>query len=392
MSNSPNLKLNPYRTALALSLGAAVSLGFARFNYALLLPSMRQDLAWTYTQAGSMNTANALGYMVGALMAAPIGKRFGLARTFWVSMIVVGIAMVLTGFVSNFTVLLIFRTLAGFAGATTFIIGATLASQLAGSGRGGLILGTYFSGIGIGVFLASLGLPNLLEQDITVWRTAWIVMGAISLLFAIFGRQAALSIMPPKATDHSGRTTFYSPKLIPVTIGYFLFGFGYITYMTFVISLLRSSGVGSTGVTIFWFIFGVASMANSFIWSRLLDRAKGGQAMAVVLVIIAIGNVLPILSTSNISIYLSAVLFGGAALTVVTSATNIMRKSLPMGGWARGIALVTIVFSVGQTLGPLVSGYLADRSSSLTSGFILSASILFLGALIALLQKEVRVD
>ena len=114
--------------------------------------------------------------------------------------------------------------------------------------------------------------------------------------------------------------------------------------------------------------------------------------MAAALAIAAIGDVLAIFSTSNASIYLSAILFGGSALTVVTAATNIMRKSLPVGGWASGIALVTIVFSIGQTLGPLVSGYLADRTASLTSGFILSASILFSAALISLLQKEVRVD
>lgn len=383
---------SPIKIALALSLGSAVALGFARFNYALLLPAMQQDLAWNYTQAGSMNTANAFGYMFGALMAAPIGKRVGLARTFWVSMMLVGLAMLFTGIVSSFSLLLIFRSLAGFAGATTFIVGATLAAQLAGNGRGGLILGTYFSGVGIGVFLASLGLPQLLEKDLTIWREAWVVMGIISVVFALFGRNAALSVSPPTAHSQSGSTTFYSPKLIPVIVGYFMFGFGYITYITFVISLLRSSGVDSNGVAIFWLIFGIATMANSFIWSRLLDSAKGGQALAVVLAITAAGNVLPIFSTSNASIYLSAVLFGGSALTVVTASTNIMRKSLPVGGWASGIALVTIVFSIGQTLGPLVSGYLADRSSSLTSGFVLSASILFLAALISLLQKEVRIE
>ena len=384
--------INPIRTALALSLGAAVALGFARFNYALLLPAMRQDLAWSYTQAGSMNTANALGYMIGALLAAPIGKRFGLARTFWVSIILVGLAMIFTGVVSRFPLLLLFRLLAGFAGATTFIGGATLASQLAGSGRGGLILGLYFGGVGIGVSLAGLGLPQLLEQDLTMWRTAWVVMGVVSMGFAVFGRLAALSISPPQAQSQSGSTTFYSPQLIPAIVGYFLFGFGYITYMTFVISLLRSSGVGGNGVAIFWFIFGVGSIVSSFVWSRLLDRAKGGQAMAMVLVITAVGNALPILSTSSLSIYLSAALFGGAALTVVSAVTNIMRKSLPVGGWARGIALVTIVFSIGQTLGPLASGYLADRSASLTSGFVLSASVLFLAALITLLQREVKIE
>ena len=48
--------------AFALSLGAAISLGMARFSYGLLLPPMRDDLAWSYTLAGAMNTANALGY------------------------------------------------------------------------------------------------------------------------------------------------------------------------------------------------------------------------------------------------------------------------------------------------------------------------------------------
>ena len=383
---------SPIQVALALSLGSAVALGFARFNYALMLPAMHQDLAWNYTQAGSMNTANALGYMFGALLTASLGKRFGLARTFWVSIIFVGFSMLFTGFTSSFSLLLLFRLLAGFAGATTFIVGATLAAQLAGSGRGGLILGIYFSGVGIGVFLASLGLPQILERDFTNWREAWIVMGLVSFAFTFFSRNAALSISPPKAPSKTGSTTFYSPKLVPAIVGYFLFGFGYITYITFVISLLRTSGVDGKGVATFWLIFGIATMANSFIWSRLLDIAKGGQALAAALAIAAIGNVLPICSTSNTSIYLSAILFGGSALTVVTAATNIMRKSLPVGGWASGIALVTIVFSIGQTLGPLVSGYLADRTASLTSGFILSASVLFSAALISLLQKEVRVD
>ena len=57
--------------ALALSLGAAVSLGITRFAYGLLLPPMRADLGWSYTLAGAMNTANAVGYLVGAL-ATPL--------------------------------------------------------------------------------------------------------------------------------------------------------------------------------------------------------------------------------------------------------------------------------------------------------------------------------
>ena len=52
----------------ALSLGAAVSLGITRFAYGLLLPTMRADLGWSYTLAGAMNTLNAVGYLLGALV------------------------------------------------------------------------------------------------------------------------------------------------------------------------------------------------------------------------------------------------------------------------------------------------------------------------------------
>ena len=61
--------------AAALALGAAVSLGLARFSYALLLPPMRADLGWSYLTAGAMNTVNAAGYLVGALLRAALAAR-----------------------------------------------------------------------------------------------------------------------------------------------------------------------------------------------------------------------------------------------------------------------------------------------------------------------------
>src|SRR4051812_27275016 len=65
----------PLQTALALSLGAAISLGLSRFSYALLLPPMRDDLHWSYFLSGAMNTANALGYFAGALATPALLRR-----------------------------------------------------------------------------------------------------------------------------------------------------------------------------------------------------------------------------------------------------------------------------------------------------------------------------
>jgi len=68
---SPGLA-RPLLIAAGLALGPMVALGLARFAYSLLLPAMRSDLQWTLTQAGAMNTANAVGYLVGAIAAGPL--------------------------------------------------------------------------------------------------------------------------------------------------------------------------------------------------------------------------------------------------------------------------------------------------------------------------------
>src|SRR5690606_2593566 len=60
--------MRPGLVPWALSGGAAVSVGFARFGYALILPAMQTDLHLNYAEAGWLNTANSLGYLLGALL------------------------------------------------------------------------------------------------------------------------------------------------------------------------------------------------------------------------------------------------------------------------------------------------------------------------------------
>jgi uncharacterized membrane protein required for colicin V production len=68
---------------LAAGLGAvpALALGLGRFGYTLILPAMRSDLHWSYVQASSLTAANSVGYLVGALAAAPVAARWKAAPT-----------------------------------------------------------------------------------------------------------------------------------------------------------------------------------------------------------------------------------------------------------------------------------------------------------------------
>ena len=116
--------------ALALSVGAALSLGITRFAYGLLLPAMRDDLAWSYTLAGTMNTANAAGYLLGALLTPWALRRWDPVLLLSRGALAATMFMALSGFFTDASVLLLQRLLAGIASASVFVTGGLLAARL----------------------------------------------------------------------------------------------------------------------------------------------------------------------------------------------------------------------------------------------------------------------
>ncbi|MFL6054014.1 MAG: YbfB/YjiJ family MFS transporter [Actinoallomurus sp.] len=54
------------------------------------------------------------------------------------------------------------------------------------------------------------------------------------------------------------------------------------------------------------------------------------------------------------------------------------------------MALLTVAFSVGQAIGPLVSGLLSDSAGGISEGLWLSVVLLAVSAGIALVQREHR--
>lgn len=376
------------RRAVALSLGPAVGLGIARFGYALLLPSMRADLGWSYAAAGGMNTANSVGYLVGALTAAPLGSRLTVRHAFWSFLLLTVLSIFASGLTVDFTLLLLLRFLSGVGGAVVFVNGATLASRVGGNEESVkvLALGLYFGGVGLGIMISGIGLPQLLANDSSSWPFAWMALGVASLVALLVAGPSALASSDPPGQTDGPRERVFRISFLPSLGAYFLFGLGYITYMTFVIAFLRSEGVSTGQISLFWAVLGGSTLAAVFVWRPLIDRARPGSSLAVLLFVVALGAAVPLASTSLTGILLSGLLFGGSFLNVVATVTTIVRRSLPPAAWNAGIGLFTVFFSVGQILGPLLSGALADAFGGLTEGFLISAGFLLLGAALAPLE------
>ncbi len=390
------------RLAFALSMGAAVSLGITRFAYALLLPPMRDDLGWSYALAGGMNTANAVGYLVGALVTPALMRRFGVSRLLVVGAVLASLFMAGSGFVTAAPALLLQRLLAGIASAWVFVAGGLMAARLgeADASRGGLLLGIYYGGTGFGILASALLVPQVLQAaagEPHGWAWAWwalaVASGVATVLLAWAGRALPDRPAPAAAAAASG-----AAPGAPVALrrfgwalaGYAFFGIGYIGYMTFVIALLREQGASAGFVTLFYSLLGIACIASSRLWAGLLDRYRGGQPQALLNGLLGVATLLPVLSASAPIALVSGLLFGGVFLSVVASTTALVRHNLPSSRWAQGISVFTIVFAFGQIVGPTITGWISDGPGGLARGLVGSAIALWLGAVLASRQHALE--
>ena len=376
--------------ALALALAAAVSLGLARFSYALLLPPMRADLGWSYFTAGAMNTVNAGGYLVGALLAQRALRRFDARAVMLAGGTTAALLLAAHGGVRSDAMLYLLRSLTGVASAASFVGGGLLAARLASANtvRPGLVLGIYYGGVGIGI-VASVAIVPGLVAPASHWPAAWVALGVVALLATACTAALTRSLGMP-AWVGAARGSFAWRRFWPALAGYTMFGFGYIGYMTFVVTLLREQGQGGAVVNAFYTLLGVGVMASSWLWAGLLQRWRGGGPLALLNALLALATAMPVLSAQRGVVFASGLLFGSVFLSLVASTTALVRHNCAPAAWPAGIAAFTIVFAAGQIAGPSVVGLIADGRGGLERGFVLSAAVLALGALLAAAQRPLR--
>jgi predicted MFS family arabinose efflux permease len=376
---------------LALSLGPAIANGFARFAYALLLPSMRDSFAWNYSTAGALNTANAIGYIAGALAVFFTVGRIGNRRLFIAGIAITSLSLLATGLADSLEWLMLWRFIAGVFGAAVFICGSALASaQNSLHPRiQSVAIPLYFGGAGLGMVLSGIGIPVVLAWGGQgAWREAWIAMGALAILFSAIAILAACSSRDPSASRIAGHWNWHEFK--PGVLSYFVYGWGYITYMTFIIAWMRAHQADVVQIAIFWGMLGLAVIASPHVWRHRLAHGRGGRVLGQSCFVLAVAACLPVLDTSSLTMLISALLFGLSMFIGPAAITVMVRNGSPQGTWGAGIAAFTTAFGIGQAAGPVLSGWLGDATGSLSLAIASSAAILAGAGAIAFLQRDVR--
>ena len=382
---------DPARLILILSLAPTIGLGIGRFAYSLVLPDMRDALGWSYSAAGFMNTINAAGYLAGALIASRLIRRFGLAPAVrWGTLTCVA-SLALCALSGNFIVLSLARLLVGLGAAAVFIAGAALAATIAQSRpeRANFLLSLFYAGPGLGILSSGLIAPFVLQAfGPGSW---WIVWWAMTLLTTVMAIPLLVTPIGTRADFTNAAPTRFAIKPVLIyLIGYFLFGAGYIAYMTFMIAYIRDAGGGAAAQSAFWCLIGASAFVTPWLWRRVLARDSGGISTAIILGVNAIGAALPLFGHTTAWLAASALVFGVSFFAIVGSTTAFVRFNYSPAAWPTAIAAMTIAFGVGQILGPIATGAITDAMGSLSYALNVGAAMLAAGAVLAAFQHRLR--
>ena len=192
---------HPWMVLAGLALGVTVTNSFARFAYGLILPAMKSEMDWTYAQAGWLNTANALGYIVGAVITMLLIGRRSPTLLFAFGLITTTIALLATGLNAALWWQTMWRILAGLFGAMSFsTAGVLVAGLFKDSPRhNALAIAILFgTGGGVGIVLAGAALPGMLDHyGNSSWPMAWVTVGAVSVSFLPLSLWAAAQLSVP---------------------------------------------------------------------------------------------------------------------------------------------------------------------------------------------------
>ena len=254
--------------------------------------------------------------------------------------------------------------------------------------RSASAIALYFGGGGIGMFLSGSTLPFVLDGNAAAWPEVWVGMGIASLATMGPAVWAVRSVSPGERGKRPPRSGWLPWRaMAPELVAYFLFAVGYIVYLTFIVAWMREGQASVLLVASMWSLIGVMVMASPLLWRGVLARHSGGVPMALACSATGVGTLLPILVPGPLGALASAFVFGGSFFMGPGSVTAFGRNNLPEAQWGSSIALFTTVFAVGQLIGPVAAGYLADLSSDLTLGLVVAAAILMAAGLLAVFQK-----
>ena len=327
-----------------------------------LLTSIGADFTVSDGMAGLMMTMPGFLAAVAAPLVTTATARFDRRLMLCLFTLLLAVANFVAAAAPGYGLVLVSRVLVGITIGGYWSIGAGLGERLVPPESAGRATAVIFSGVPLG---SVLGVPaGTLIGDLAGWRTAFTVMGVLTVGVLVMLLRLVPSLPPVRATRPSVlgallRTTGIRLALL-LTFLVVLAHFGAYTYVTPFLERVTHAGGGT--ITAFLLLYGVAGVLGNWLggaWAVRRPRTVLGLAAGL---IAAATLLLPALGRWDGGAVTLLLVWGIAYGAVPVASQTWFSRAAPGAPEAASV-LFTASFQATISTGALLGGVALDRTS-----------------------------
>ena len=378
---------NSLKIIIAGICSTLIAIGFGRFIYTPILPNMQNYLNLSSTTMGIISSYNYFGYLVGSII--PIIWKFNNFKNIIVfSSICSVITIYSMGFTTDLKAFMALRFLCGISSAFGFVFTISLMFNLFKDLKNKTLQLYHFCGIGLGIVIGTLAVW-VISTLYLFWNHQWMFIGFIGILLClpiIFYTPKQIFLITEKSAQSKNK---FKLDFFSITIGYFFFGIGYIIFGTFISAIARDLFEISSYQYLSWIIVGIFAIPSVLIWDWVSKKISIDFLLFFSCSTVGLGVALLFVS-NNLNYFLISCMLYGLGVPGSVALILVEGKKRFIGNVSISVAIMTTAFSVGQILGPFVSGILIDAEGDYESSILLAIICLVFASFLMVSPKRFK--
>lgn len=364
-----------------------------RYGYGILLPEMLPALAITKTEAGVIYSSFFIAYTVMSPILGLLGDRYDVRLLLTLFVAILGAGTFLMAYSSSIIQASLFFALAGIGAAACWAPVMAVAQRWTSDEHRGKTLAFVDVGSSLGIVGSSTAVTAIIAAY--SWETGWMSLGILAFLVA------AMDILmvrnPPGWQSLTRKTESAQPvhdsigktyaqllrdsKFWLIGIAYLLIAFSVIipfTFLsTFAVEELEFSFESSARLIT---VIGVGATLGKLALGALSDKIGRIKVMMLCSLLVAVGSLGMAFGEGWALFFFTAVFSPGFGAFWPMYAA-VASDYFPKERAGSIIGLWTVFMGVGSIISPVVAGWIADTSGTLSWSFVLASA----GAVISFL-------
>ena len=378
------------------------------YSFGLFFNPLRAEFGWSSAQTSGVFALFMFCYCIFGIFSGWAVDRIGPRITTIAGGLCLGLGFLLSGMVHElWQIYLSYGVLAGAGMSSVYGPVLTTASRWFRR-RQGLALGLVSSGIGLGTFVG----PPIFGHLIPAygWRTSYlaagICIGSIMMLLGLLLRKDPVQTAegPEEKKDPgeekkggwtsdvdewSVREVICTKPFWLYSAVYIMVGFGLQMMLAHMVPYMQETyRLTPSAAAAVFSVIGVASATGRLIMGGVSDYLGARKSLALSVVVEGVAVGLIVLSTRQWMLYPFGVLLGFGYGGHAPQFPAIIRQLFGMKRMGRNIGLQQIFYGTGALLGPLLAGWMFDRTGSYVLPFGIAAGVLMLAGWLSLTLKR----